>query len=169
MTSSWSYSATESFTLSHAKKIASKVATDLHRFQRFYGSPSNASIAAYEGELIELLKNDVLGVVTYGFKRNGLWTLATVRYKSIAGELACDDDPGKIVARVDVNGAAFSSFLEYNARWFGLTSQQQAAIKNQLPFERTNGTSPTLERGSWADDLTYAAGGRGLSRSTVRQ
>jgi hypothetical protein len=44
MSSSYTTTDTESFTLVHARYIASKVATDLKRFQRFYGSPSDAWI-----------------------------------------------------------------------------------------------------------------------------
>jgi len=43
-----------SFTVTHARHMAAKVATDLKRMQRLYGAPSDPSIADYEGELIEL-------------------------------------------------------------------------------------------------------------------
>ena len=48
--------------------------------QRFYGDPSDAKIANYEAEIIELLKAGYLGVVTYGFQRNGKWIPPTLRY-----------------------------------------------------------------------------------------
>ena len=71
MSTTFSQSASESFTIVHARYIASKVATDLRRFQRFYTAPSDALIANYEAELVALLKHDVVESVIYGFKRDG--------------------------------------------------------------------------------------------------
>src|SRR4051794_18668723 len=113
MSTTFTQSGIQSFTIIHARYMASKVATDLRRFQRFYSAPSDASIADYEAELIELLKHDVVETVTYGFKRNGKWTEATVRYRSIGGSLSADDDPGKIRPGLDVTGASFTSFLVF--------------------------------------------------------
>ena len=69
--SSYSFSVAESqtFTVTHARHMAAKVATDLKRVQRFYGYPSDSSIAQYEAELIVMLTAGYLGEVTYGFKR----------------------------------------------------------------------------------------------------
>ena len=169
MTISYTISATETFTIVHARYLASKVATDLKRFQRFYGAPSDAWIASYEAELVQLLKHDVVGSVVYGFQRHGQWTAASVQYTTLAdGSLAADDDPGKIQPGLDVGGAAFSSFLTYGAKWNRLSPAERAAIRAGCPFQREAGSSPPLEAGHWADDLKYAAGGRGIGRSTVR-
>jgi hypothetical protein len=56
MSTSYSITETASFTITHARYIASKVATDLKRFQRFYGAPSDDWIDKYETELALLLK-----------------------------------------------------------------------------------------------------------------
>lgn len=169
MTSSYSTSATEAFTVVHARKIASKVATDLQRFQRFYHSPSNEWIANYEAELVQLLKHDVLGTVEYGFQRLEKWTGATVRYTALPnGTLDTDDDPGRIRPGFDVAGAGFTSFLTYNSAWQRLSASERQQIREDCPFQRVAGNSPPLEAGYWADDLKYTSGGRGLGRSTVR-
>src|SRR5687768_14391904 len=93
------------FTLTHARHISAKVATDLKRMQRFYGQPSDASIASYEAELTELLKEGVLDTVSYGFKRNDSWIAPTLRYtqRDLAGSTAADDDPGLIRPHADVS------------------------------------------------------------------
>lgn len=169
MSTTFTQSGIQSFTIIHARYMASKVATDLRRFQRLYSAPSDASIANYEAELIELLKHDVVETVIYGFKRNGKWTEATVRYRSIGGSLSADDDPGKIRPGLDVAGASFTSFLVFNGKWSTLSDADRASIESGLPFQRGSGTMPELEAGYWADDLTYGAGGRGLARSTVRR
>ena len=160
---------TEAFTLTHAKHIASKVATDLLRFQRFYGSPSNEWIDKYEAELTVLLKHDAVDEVVYGFKRNDLWTMASARYVALpGGSIQADDDPGRIRPNLDVSGASFTSFLTYSSRWSSLTAIEQAMIERELPFKRTTDNTPGLESGRWVDDRNYVAGGRGLGRSTVR-
>jgi hypothetical protein len=170
MSSSYTESGTESFTLAHARKLASKVATDLKRLQRFYLSPPDGWIDSYEAEITTFLKEDVIESVVYGFKRNGAWTEAAVRYTARPGGLlSADDDPGKIRPGIDVAGGSFTSFLCYNARWWSLTEVGRAGIKASLPFQRSSGSAPPLETGIWADDLNYLAGGRALGRSTVRR
>lgn len=166
---SYSVTSTQTSTITDARYLASKVATDLARFQRFYGSPSDKDIADYEAELTLLLKHDAVDNVVYGFKRNGLWTLASVRYVVLpGGALQVDDDPGRIKANLDVAAASFTSFLSYSSKWFARTPQDQAQIKGQLPFQRTTGSSPNLELGQWVQDKNYSSGGLGLGRSTVR-
>ena len=159
----------DTFTITHARHIASKVATDLLRFQRFYGSPNNHRIDLYEAELTILLKYDAVDTVIYGFQRNGLWTMASARYVALpGGSIRTDDDPGKIRPGFDVRNASFASFLTYSSRWWNLSATVRAHIKSELPFPRGSGSSSGLETGSWAEDRNYSAGGRGLGRSTVR-
>lgn len=170
MSLSYTTTDTETFTVAHARYIASKVATDLLRFQRFYLSPTDEWIDKYEAELAVLLKYDVVANVVYGFQRGGKWTEAAVRYTALpGGKLQSDDDPGKIRPNLDIAGASFTSFICYNANWDRLNAQQQAAIERECPFQRTSGSAPPLEAGYWADDLHYSAGGRGLGRASVKR
>lgn len=167
--SSYSLTTTQTSSITDAKYLASKVATDLARFKRFYGSPSDKEISDYEAELTILLKNDAVDNVVYGFKRNGLWTLASVRYVALpGGVLQVNDDPGRIMANLDMTGASFGSFLTYSSNWQGRSTEDRARIRSQLPFDRTTGNSPNLELGQWAQDKNYSSGGLGLGRSTVR-
>lgn len=167
--SSYTTTSTDSYTVTHARYVASKVATDLKRFQRFYNSPSDGWIDMYEKELVGLLKYDAVDNVVYGFQRNALWTPASVRYRALpGGTLMADDDPGKIRPGVDIAGAHFTSFLSYSSSWFALPLDERTRIEEALPIQRTTGSSPSLETGSWVDDLGYSAGGRGLGRSSVR-
>ena len=48
MSYSYTTTATNTFTVTHARHMAAKVATDLKRMQRFYGSPSDGRINEYE-------------------------------------------------------------------------------------------------------------------------
>jgi hypothetical protein len=168
---SYSFTATETktFTLTHARHLAAKVAADLKRIQRLYGAPDDNWIAQLEGEATELLRQGYLGTVTYGFKRNGDWIEPTLRYT--AHELASadtDDDPGRVRAGANVAGAVFYSYLTYSAAWDALSAVQHAAIKQQLPVQRTGASAPQVSGGYFADDKTYSSGGRALGRASVR-
>lgn len=168
MSYSYTASGSETFTATHAKHIASRVATDLKRVQRFYGSPTDAWIDSYELEMIQYLKAGYLLEVTYGFKREGQWVEPSLRYTARElGEGAVDDDPGRVRPGANVNGASFTSYLVRNAAWNSLTNEARAAFQRNLPFERADAAAPTIN-GYLVDDRTYSAGGRSLSRSSVR-
>src|SRR5580704_9895966 len=117
--SSFTISDSITFTVTHARHLASKVSADLKRMQRFYGEPSDFSIAQYEEELIELLKAGYLGTLTVGYKKNGNWIKPTLRYtaKDLGDMQSADDDPGKIRPGADINSASFYSYLTYSAKW----------------------------------------------------
>lgn len=167
----YSYTTTESrtFTVTHAIHIASKVATDLKRMQRFYGAPSEAMIGQFETEIIEFLRHDYLESVYYGFKRNGQWIEPTLKYKAkdLSGLAANDDDPGRIRPNANIAGASFCSFLIRSSKWDNLTEFDRTNFERGLPFQRTGASEPTIN-GYLKDDRTYSSGGRALFRSTVR-
>jgi hypothetical protein len=162
------YSISESFTVTHARHIAAKVATDLLRMQRFYGHPSTSDIAEYETEIIEFLKAGNLSTVTYGFKRDGNWIVPTLRYtaQELAGD-GPDDDPGRIKPGADISNASFYSYLTYSPAWDRLSGSSQEAFKKSLPFQRVGADQPGIT-GYLVQDRNYSSGGRGLSRSSVR-
>jgi hypothetical protein len=167
--SSFTITETTTFTLTHAKYMAAKVATDLKRMQRFYGYPSDSSIADYEAEVTELLKGGYLGTLTLGFKRNGQWIEPTLRYtaRDLAGSAANDDDPGRIKPGANITGASFHNFVTYSPAWNTLSAQEQDAFKRRMPFYRTGASEPGLN-GYLVDDLTYSSGGRALNRASLR-
>lgn len=169
MSSSFTLSATDTFTITHAKHLASKVATDLKRMQRFYGSPSDGRIAEFEEELIELLKANCLEEVTYGYKKNDNWIEPALRYtaKDLYG-MGSDDDPGRVPPGMDVSAAHFYSFLTYNSNWDKLSAAEQAALKGRFSLQRGTANAPTVLNGFFLDDKTYTSGGRSLGRATIR-
>jgi hypothetical protein len=117
-----------------------------------------------------MLKLDLVESVIYGFKRNGKWTEASVRYTALpGGVLLANNDPGKIRPNLDIVGTSFTSFMAYNSNWSKLSSAEWAQIKEELPFGREDGETPPLEVGYWMNDLSYSAAGRGLGRATVRK
>jgi hypothetical protein len=169
--STYTESASNTFTIVHARYIASKVATDLKKFQRFYqGVPSDVTIDLYERELAVLLKYEVVESIVYGFNRDGKWTEAAVRYTALpGGVLQADDDPGKIRPHLDVAGASFTSFLSFNDNWSKFSGDERLLVEAESPVKRANGETPPLEAGYWQDDLKYSSGGRGLGRATARR
>jgi len=168
---SYSYSVSESttFTVTHARHISAKVATDLKRMQRFYGRPSDRSISEYEEEVVALLKAGYLDTVFYGYRRNGNWIEPTMKYSSreLAYGSTGDDDPGRIRPGANVEGADFHSYLTYTAAWGKLSPVEQDAFEQALPFQRTGATEPGVS-GYFNSDRTYSAGGRALDRFSVR-
>jgi len=169
MTDSYTLSDTTTFTITHARHIAAKVATDLKRMQRFYGKPSDSEIANYELEIIEFLAEGFLGTVAYGFHCNGKWIEPTLEYTAhdLAGLPAEDEDPGRIRPGADITGASFYSFLTYSDAWNYLSEDEKKKFRERLPFIRTGAEEPGVN-GYFSNDRTYSAGGRALRRASVR-
>ena len=169
MSYSYTLSESASFTVTHARHMAAKVATDLKRMQRLYGSPTDAGIADYEAEIIEFLKAGYLGTVAYGFRRNGNWIEPTLRYaaRDLAGGAANDDDPGRVRPGANIIGATFYSYLTYSSSWGHATADDVEEFKKRLPFQRGGAPEPGIS-GYLSEDRTYSAGGRALNRASVR-
>jgi hypothetical protein len=167
MSASYTYNATETFNVTHAKHIAAKVAADLMRFNRFYNNPTIEHVNQYEAELTAHLKAGVLDNVTYGFMRDGKWVEA-LRYHALSdGTLVQDDDPGKIRPGIDVSNATFWSFLVKNSRWNSLTPAERSEFNAASPIARVDANEPTIQNGYWSHGQNYSAGGRGIGRSTI--
>lgn len=169
MSYSFTNSSTQTFTLTHAKELASKVSTDLKRIQRFYGSPNDAEISAYEQELIEYLKAGLLDEVTYGFKKNGSWIEPSVNYKAkdLAGLASTNDDPGRIRPGANISGASFGSYLIQNAKYSNFPQAEKESFARTLPFQRGGGSTPGIN-GYMSSDKLYTAGGKALNRSSLK-
>lgn len=169
MSYSLTVSSTTTFTVTHARHMAAKVAADLKRMQRFYGKPSDAHINDLEQELIAFLKAGYLDTVTYGFKRADQFIEPTLRYtaKDLAGGSASDDDPGLIQPRKNVDGADFHSYMTYAAAWWAISQAERDSFKKELPVQRNGAPEPTIG-GYLSADRTYSSGGRALNRSSVR-
>lgn len=61
-------SATDSWTLTNAKYLASKVTADMIRCQQSYGEPSNDRINNYGTELALLLRDNYVESYEFGYK-----------------------------------------------------------------------------------------------------
>ena len=159
------YTFLESFTLSHAKHLSSKVAADLTLVQFFYnGGPTDKAIDDYVDELNVLLKEKVLDWVKYGFHRSGDWVFY-IGYsaRSDFGGLT-NDDSGRVPPGKNVTGASWLSMLQFNDRWRKLTAAERSQIESKLPFSRTAMDEPSERNGVRRSDRTYSKGGQALDR-----
>lgn len=166
-----SFTATESstFTITNARHMSAKVATDLQRMNRLYGKPSLSKIKDFEEEVTQLLKHGYLKKVTYGFKRGNKMIEPTLIYTAemLSYSEANDDDPGRVKPGKDVTGATFYSHLSYTSSWFNLSSDDRNSFEASLPFQRGEADEPGTD-GYYDRDKTYSSGGRALNRSTLR-
>jgi hypothetical protein len=169
MSTSYAITESASFTVTHARHMAAKVATDLKRMQRLYGKPADDKIAQYETELIEMLKAGFLEEVTYGFRRDGAWIEPTLCYTSqdLAGMAANDDDPGHVRAGADVSNASFYTYMTYTSAHGRMSQSEREAFEKRLPFTREGAQEPGVS-GYLESDRTYSAGGQALNRKSVR-
>jgi Bacterial HORMA domain family 1 len=162
------YTYTKTFTLSHAKHLASKVVADLYQCSLLYDNPSLDSVRAYEEELITLLAGRYVETYEFGFKSNEKRVLTWHYTVGPAGDLQGDSRSGSLVRGIDISGAQYFNFLTYSGEWEKLTSTQQSAIKQSLPFQRTSGSAPGDGAGRWVTEHAYSAGGVLVSRRVFR-
>lgn len=169
MSFSYTNSSTQTFTLTNAKYLASKVSADLKRIQRFYGSPSDKRIEDYETELIEFLKRGFLSEISYGFQKDDKWIEPTVKYtaRELSGLIGNDDDPGRIRPNADVSGASFYSYMVYSSSYHNLSQSEKDAFVSTLPFSRNGVPEPGIN-GYLSSDKSYSSGGRSLDRSSIK-
>ncbi len=170
MSTSYAETVSAAFTITHARRLASKVRTDLMRIHRLYGGkPSLTWIDDYEDELTSLLRDGYLHSVTYGFKRGNDWIAPSVTYKAedlLYGD-GVDDRPGAIKPNHDVSDAHFYSYLTYSDAWHRLSCDEKRAYKEKLPVQRNGANAPGIA-GYFVSDKSYNAGGRSLNRSSLR-
>lgn len=162
------YTYTTTFTLTHAKHLASKVTADLYLCSRQYGRPSAGSVQAYQGELTALLAGRYVEAYEFGFKRNEKRMLSWRYTVGPAGDLQGDSRSGGLVRGINVADAEYFNFLTYNDRWSGLSTAEQKAIEDTLPIKRSWGWAPGDGNGYWTTERTYTAGGMLMERRVFR-
>jgi hypothetical protein len=166
---SFSYTTSTTFTITHARYLASKIAADMHLCTQYYGQPSEQRIREYAEELAQYLNSGYVKRYEFGYKKPDNARVVTWRYDvDENGFITTDDRAGKVVPYVDVSIASFFNFLTWNDRFSRLTSQEQSRFKEGLPIQRTSGYPPTDGSGYWRTDRNYFSGGRGLSRQTFQ-
>lgn len=159
---------TESFTLVHAKELASKVTADMRRCQQIYGKPLEELINGYGTELALLLNGGYVEEYEFGFLRNGARILSWCYTVNSTGQLVFNDRPGRMVVGVDINGAEWFTRLNKARKFWNLPKDQRDRILADLPVQRVTSDSPPDGRGRRIYDLNYSAGGVTLGRNTFQ-
>lgn len=165
---SYSYTKSSTFTITHARELASKVAGDMHLCAAYYGKPSEQRIREYAEELAQYLNEGYVAEYEFGFKKNDE-RVVTWRYKVDAnGSITTNDRSGKVAPYVDIEDAEFYNFLTQNSAFFALSADEQSRFKSGLPIQRTHGSAPSDGKGYWTSDRNYYSGGQGLGRQTFQ-
>lgn len=158
----------ESWTLTNAKYLASKVTTDMWRCRQNYGLPTEAEINDYGTELALRLRDGFVSQYEFGFKIENE-RLLSWRYTVANGDLtATDDRPGKIPSGVDISRAHFFNYLTHSEKWSNLPEDEREKWEAFYPFRRRPSAGPQDGCGSWQRDLQYSSTGVLLTRETFR-
>src|SRR5260370_28427074 len=105
------YTTSESFTLTHAHRLAARVAADMHQCQRFYSRPTDTEIESYQEELIVLLHGGYIKSYEFGFKTRDERRVVSWHYTvGPSGDLEGGRSGGLFPA-ADVSGAVWFNLL----------------------------------------------------------
>ena len=167
--STFTYTQSETFTVTHAKHLASKIAADLNACSRLHGRPALSMVEKYNEELVELLRYGYLSQYEFGFQRNDERVLSWSYEVDASGFVSGDDRAGKMSANIDLSGTAFFNYVWYSAQYHDLSSEQKSFFKDSHSVNRTLGDPPCDGAGCWSGtEKNYSAGGTGVSRRSFR-
>lgn len=158
---------TETFSLTSAKYLASKVTADMRRCAQTHGRPHESEINDYGTELALLLRDGYVSTYEFGFEKDGGRVLSFF-YKVVGGELVTSDDrPGKIYDGT-VSGSSFFNFITRSTKWSLLSPTEKDEFNKLSPITRSSGSPPADGNGYWVSDLSYSKDGVALQRKTFR-
>jgi hypothetical protein len=165
---SYSYTTTESFTRTHARKLAAKVAADMHQCLRFYGHPTETQIENYQQELVVLLHGGYIKSYEFGYKTKDERRVVSWHYTvSPSGDLE-GGRSGGLYPSADISDAVSFNFLTYSSEWFALSQAEKDKVKAQYLVRRTDGSPPRDGNGYWDSSRHYASGGVAVIRKEFR-
>ncbi len=137
-------SVTETYT--QARRLAARIAAELKQLQSLYGRPSDEKIEEFAEEVEAFIRAGFLDHVRYGFRRNGD-VILELKYTA-EDATGIDDKPGRIPVGVDISGAVWFSFLEYNNVWESRSQAERDAFERELPFTRAGAPTPGYAYGA---------------------
>jgi hypothetical protein len=159
---------TTTFTRSHARDIAAKIAADLRQMNHHYGQPTLADIPKYLEEIIELLTAGYLRSFEDGWENSDGHRVVSLRYEVRDDGSISDGRAGGVYAHADVQNATHFNFVNYTQKFLNLPQADRDAFKAKLPIKRTPGSDRSDGNGYWEVDRGYASGGVGAERKTFR-
>ena len=165
---SYSITTTESFTLTHARRLAARVAADMHQCQRFYSKPTDTEIDSYQEELIVLLHGGYIKSYEFGFKTKNERRVVSWYYTvGLSGDLE-GGRSGGLFSSADVSGAVWFNFLSPGSEWYALSTVERDKIKANYSVRRTDGSAPQDGNGYWDRSRNYVSGGVAITRKEFR-
>lgn len=159
------YTTTETWSRTHARYIAGKVAADLRQMQQEYGKPTEEHLNDLLEELVSYLADDYLDYVEYGFRRGDTWVVAHKYTAAQLGSSAADDRSGRIRRGADITDAYWSSMLVTNWRFANLSLTERDRYEAEIKIKRSACSGATPSSGTWAAERSYSSGGGSVSRS----
>lgn len=166
---SYSTTRTATFTVTHARHLASKIAADMNVCAAYYGKPSQAQVEQYSEELTELLRYGYVETYEFGFKKDDKRIVSWYYTVDSTGSITSDDRAGKVTSGANIEGATMFNFLTYSSKWDDLSTSEKEDVKKGLPIQRTSGDPPGDGNGYWTTgDRSYSSGGVGMSRNSFR-
>lgn len=162
------YTRSETFTVVHARYLASKVAADLLQMQSFYGRPTDLEIDKYIEELVILVLGGYLNSVDYGFRKDGKWVVVLSYSVTSSSSTSVDDRSGGVYSGANITGADWGSYLRKNSRYDNLIQSEKDKIEQSLPIKRVGCGEPGYQPGRFISDKNYSNGGVGLERKTFQ-
>jgi Bacterial HORMA domain family 1 len=168
MSNSYTVTNTQTFTISNAQYLASRIAADLSIVKGYYGQLTDQQILDFSVEAAVLLYHGLLDNVKYGFQSGEQWVYALLYKVNHLNQLElASDAPGGISFVSLPAGATWHSSLTSKSS-DSLSDEQVAEIKAALPVQRVTGAGPGTALGSWSADKNYGVNGVGLGREQFR-
>ena len=162
------YTISETFSLSHARRLAAKVAADMYQCQRFYGYPTDTQIENYQQELTVLLHGGYVKSYEFGFKTKNERRVVSWHYTvGPSGDLE-GGRSGGLYPSADITNALTFNFLTYSSEWFALSQAERDKVKASYAVRRTDGSPPRDGSGYWDSSRHYASGGVAVTRKEFR-
>ena len=162
------YTISETFSITHARRLAAKVAADMHQCQQFYGYPTDAKIKKFEQELVVLLHGGYVESYEFGFQTKDERRVVSWHYTvGPSGDLE-GGRSGGLYPSADIADAVTFNFLAYSSGWFALSQAEKDKVKAQYSVRRTDGSPPRDGRGYWDSSRHYASGGVAVTRKEFR-
>lgn len=168
MSSTYSTTTTKTFTLTDARRLAAKVAADMHQCKQLYGHLTDAEIEDYQQELTVLLHGGYVRSYEFGFQTKDQRRVVSWSYTvGPSGDLE-GGRSGGLYAAAKVSGTDMFNFLTPSAAWFALSAAERDKVKANYSIRRSEGSPPQDGNGYWDNSRSYTSGGVAVTRKEFR-
>lgn len=163
------YTLTETFNVTHARKLAAKVVADMHQCNLLYKrGPVDSAIKLYEPELVAMLAGGYISSYEFGFQDSTGKRVLSWKYTvGPSGDLE-GGRSGGLYPQANLIGASLFNFMTTNTKWASLPATEKSKVDSQHDVSRVEGSPPSDGSGLWSSTRSYAAGGVAVTREEFR-